>query len=120
PRADRGATRSGRFGVSWSGRTAAGREEPPPKAGAHPRATRPRSRGRVDHPEQAVALVVRTRREEQRVGGSGNAAGSELEGPEPVDRDRDAASTAQHAGTFEAAVRVRRVRVDPAVAERAD
>src|SRR5439155_24950659 len=44
---------------------------------------RGRSRGRVDHPEQAVALVVRTRLEEQRAGGSGNTAVSELAPPEP-------------------------------------
>src|SRR5205823_14339812 len=64
--------------------------------------------GRSDRPEQAVVLVVRPGREEERVGRPvvRERALAELERPQTVDRQDAAALVAQLAARFEHAVRL--------------
>src|SRR5581483_4475105 len=79
------------------------------------------ARSGADRPEQAVALVVRARGEEERVGRAVLAmAEPELERPEAVDLDRLSVRLAEHPFARERPVRLRRVGDDPAVAEVAD
>src|SRR4051794_21369055 len=75
-----------------------------------------------DLPEQPRALVVRPCREEQRVGGAviRQRASPEFECPQPVDRQHLVVVRAQLTDEIPAAVELRLIRADLAVAEVAD
>jgi hypothetical protein len=74
---------------------------------------------RGDRPEQAVRLLVRAGREEQRVGRAGVGAVAEADAPQPVDLDRPVVGALHHPVLLPAVLALAE-RVDPAVPEIAD